>query len=111
MTLESTSEISDRILRIVDIDGTFHAKIEVDATPDIVIDRHLHIRRDGDAGWLVYSIPNGAVEHAGGIASGDIIVNDPAICTFLDALYHLIADPDGFGKVTFQGPQVSTEAA
>ena len=95
----------------VDIDGTFHAKIEVEATPEIVIDRHLHIRRDGDAGWLIYSIPNGAVEVASDIASGDIDVQDLTICTFLDALYHLIADPERFGKVTFPGPQVSTEAA
>jgi hypothetical protein len=95
----------------LDIDGTFHAKIEVNATPDIAIDRHIHLRRDRDAGWLIYSIPSGAVEHAGDIASGDIHVQDPTICMFLDVLYHLIADPERFGKVEFRGPQASIEAA
>ena len=85
------------------IDGTFHARIEVEATPNIAIERHIHLHRDRDAGWLIYSIPNGAVEQAGDIVGGDIDVHDPTICTFLDSLFQLIADPDGVSKAEFRG--------
>jgi hypothetical protein len=62
----------------------------------------------------VPSIPNGAVEVQGDLTTGDIDVNDPAICGFLDTFYHLIADPESFGKAHFPNMQTnpgSTEAA
>lgn len=88
----------------IDIDGTFTAKIEVEVTPDIAIERHLHLRRDPDGGWLLYSIPGRAGEDD---ATAEIVVNDPAICTFLDAFYHLIADPERFGTAEFGTREIS----
>lgn len=95
----------------IDIEGVFRAKIEVEVTPDIAIERQLHLRRDRDGGWLVYSIPNGAVEIAGDIASGDIVVSDPAICAFLDTFYHLLADPERFGTAEFTASDSAPEVA
>ncbi len=88
----------------IDIDGTFTAKIEIEVTPDIAIERHLHLRRDPDAGWFLYSIPGGAGEDD---ATAEIVVNDPAICAFLDALYHLIADSGRFGTAEFGTRKIS----
>jgi hypothetical protein len=76
-------------------------------TPDIAIDRHIHFRRDGDAGRVIFSIPSGAVE----VASRDIDVGHPTMCTFLDAFYRLLAIPERFGKVEFPGPRERAEAA
>ena len=111
-----TTPISQYPLRgniSIDIEGVFRAKIEVNATPDIAIERQLHMRRDPGGEWLMYSIPNGAVEVAGDIASGDIVVSDPAICSFLDAFYCLLADPERFGNAAFGSDSipVSTEVA
>lgn len=74
----------------IDIEGTFTAKIEVARSPEIAIERNLHLCREPDGTWFMYSIPN-----------GDINVNDPTICAFLDIFYHLLADPERFGTAAF----------
>lgn len=41
----------------IDIEGTFTAKIDVARSPEIAIERNLHLCREPDRTWFMYSIP------------------------------------------------------
>lgn len=61
------------------------------------VHRELWFDEDGDGTWLVLAMRPEAPEVHGDRPGGSIVVNDPAVRGFLEDLFRMLADPDGFG--------------
>lgn len=62
------------------------------------VHRDVWFDQDFDGSWIVMAMRPEAPEVRGDRPGGSIRVNDPTVRAFLDELFLMLADPDGFGE-------------
>jgi len=75
-----------------------------------VLPRQLWFDRDIDGRWLVWSSTASPTSDGDESAVGSMIVNDPAVATFLESLASMVAQPARFQhEPRLEGPSLTPE--